>query len=294
MSPRHRPTDLPDVFVGSHAVAEGVLTAHQLRGPFVRRVIQGVYRPAWVPLTHRLKCRAACLVLPDAVLVTGVSAITCLGLRMVGREEEVHVVAPDVIVVARRSGIALRRCANGPVAGRLLDGVRLAHSYRIAFDAAARQPTDLATAHLDVMLRAGLVDRPGLELWLDRCHDNDVRDVREALGLADDRAESMPESRLRVHLRRAGLLVVPQYVVTSRGKIIARVDLAIPELRIAIEYDGRWHGAQEQLPRDAERDLRLVEAGWLVVHVNAAMLREPDRVVALVRAAMSRQAGSPA
>ena len=50
--------------------------------------------------------------------------------------------------------------------------------------------------------------------------------------------ESLPESRTRVHLALAGLVAVPQFEVRDdEGRWPARVDLAFPELRVALEVD---------------------------------------------------------
>ena len=93
---------------------------------------------------------------------------------------------------------------------------------------------------------------------------------------------------MRVVLVLADIPVVPQYAVVHHGHLVARVDLGLPEWRLAIEYDGTWHVLREQLERDRLRLNRLHEAGWTVLHVTAAMLRHPDEVVATVRAAMQR------
>ena len=107
--------------------------------------------------------------------------------------------------------------------------------------------------------------------------------ARRAVDLADERAESPPESVLRVLLRSAGLAPVPQYVVRdAEGRFVARVDLAFPELRVAVEYDGAWHGRPGQLARDRRRLNALVAAGWTVVHLTAADMHAPDRVVTSV------------
>ena len=109
--------------------------------------------------------------------------------------------------------------------------------------------------------------------------------ARRAVGLADERAESPPESVLRVVLRCAGLAPVPQYVVRdAEGRFVARVDLAFPDVRIAVEYDGAWHGRPGELARDRRRHNALVAAGWTVVHITAADMHAPDRVVASVTA----------
>jgi very-short-patch-repair endonuclease len=101
------------------------------------------------------------------------------------------------------------------------------------------------------------------------------------LQVADGRAESPPESRLRFVLIRAGYPVVPQYDVhRPDGRWIARVDLALPELRIAIEYDGREvHDRPDVFVRDRRRQNDLVAAGWTVLRFSAADLRSPDLIV---------------
>src|SRR3712207_9447547 len=59
----------------------------------------------------------------------------------------------------------------------------------------------------------------------------------------------------------------------------ARVDFAYPELKLAIEYDGAWHGKPGELGRDRRRLNRLSAAGWLVVFVTAADMHATDALV---------------
>jgi hypothetical protein len=68
-------------------------------------------------------------------------------------------------------------------------------------------------------------------------------------------------------------------------------DLAFPERRLAVEYDGAWRGALLQVGPDRERLNRLHAAGWDVVFITAQHLREPRRLVCTVRVALeARQA----
>jgi very-short-patch-repair endonuclease len=290
MRPRRRPTgDLPDVFLGSAALAEGLLTMRQLRGRQVARVIRNVYRPAWVQPTHKLKCQAACLVLPPCAVVTGASAASVLGLRLASADDDVFVAVPEGLEVPRRAGIRLRRVRDPRPGGEIVDGVRLAHARRMAFDAAARLPLHEATAALDALVRHGLIDLPDLCAWLDTCHDNDVRHVRQAAALVDARAESQPESITRVVLVQAGFTVVAQYRVRIGSRVIARVDLALPDLKIAIEYDGRWHEDDLQRALDNGRLAELRANGWTVIVVTAELLRDHRRLVATVSAAVAER-----
>lgn len=167
------------------------------------------------------------------------------------------------------------------------DGIRLAEPLRMGFDLAARRPLPRATAYLDAAARHGLIDLESLRLWLFTCHDNDVVAVRAAAAGADPRAESIPESETRVILRAAGFDVVVQYVVRNGARRIMRADLALPDQRIAILYNGAWHALRDQLEHDRRQLRELREAGWIVVHVTADMLRSPRDLVAAVHSAMT-------
>jgi very-short-patch-repair endonuclease len=290
MSPHRRPSDtLPDVFVGSEAVALGLLTIRELRGPFVVRVIHGVYRPAWVPLTHKLKCQAASLVLPEQAVVTGLSAATVLGLRLARPDDDVTVALPLGTSAPNRRGVLLRQVNEQTLGMDVLDGVRLAHRHRLAFDAAVLRPLPDATAALDALAHHGLVDIDEFQAWLSECHDNNVRAVRRAAELTDARSESWQESITRVHLMEAGFKVVPQYRVRRGSGVIARVDLALPDLKIAIEYDGRYHDGDLQRALDNDRLAALRAAGWTVIVVTAELLRDHRRLVAAVSAAVAER-----
>ena len=116
--------------------------------------------------------------------------------------------------------------------------------------------------------------------------------ARRALERSDPRAESPPETRLRLALGEVGLAPVPQFVVLdARGDYVARVDLALPGLRIAIEHDGRAvHDRADAFVTDRRRQNALIAAGWTVLRFTAADLRwgaapAVAQVLALVHAA---------
>jgi len=67
---------------------------------------------------------------------------------------------------------------------------------------------------------------------------------------------------------------------------VARVDFAWPERKVAVEYDGLWHAEDRQFERDRQRLNRLREAGWTLVFVTAADLKNPELPAARVRAAV--------
>jgi hypothetical protein len=113
-----------------------------------------------------------------------------------------------------------------------------------------------------------------------------VAKVRRAIELVDPRAESPPESRVRVALVLAGLTPVPQCDVFDGDEWLGRVDLAFPEAKLAVEYEGAYHFEDGQIVRDDARYARLRAAGWTVIRVSAADLRDLDGLVARVHAAL--------
>lgn len=81
----------------------------------------------------------------------------------------------------------------------------------------------------------------------------------------------------------------PSPVIEDARDRLARVDLAFIEQRVAVEYDGSWReGELWALNRDRERLNQVPTQGWEVVFVTAALLRDPDRMVRTVRAALAR------
>ncbi len=67
-----------------------------------------------------------------------------------------------------------------------------------------------------------------------------------------------------------------------------RPDLAYPQRRAAVEYDGADHRAQRRARRDLVREAALAAAGWRVLRFDAdVVLFRPDRVTAAVRAELA-------
>jgi hypothetical protein len=60
------------------------------------------------------------------------------------------------------------------------------------------------------------------------------------------------------------------FAVRHEGRVVARVDFGYPEQKLAIEYDGAWHGERDQFTKDRARLNRLLAAGWRVLFVTAA------------------------
>ena len=152
--------------------------------------------------------------------------------------------------------------------------------------AAALLEPDEAVVAVDRMVAAGVVDLDAVRARAAVPGAASPR-VRRVLSRADGLAESPQETRLRLLVVDGGLPApVAQYVVEHEGRFVARVDLAWPALRVAVEYDGAWHAEPGQFARDRRRLNRLQAAGWQVVFVTAADLHRPADLVMRVRAAL--------
>lgn len=285
--------ELPEVFLGRDAVEAGALTKAELRGPQVRRLFTGVYCPHSSRDSHELRCQAASL-LADGMAITGRSAATLRGVPLARSEDPVEVVSLPGQRINRRPGLAVRRGFLSPAELETWRGMCVTRPLRIAFDVTARGELTGAVADLDRLLRAGLVSEDGLRAFLTGSHENGVVQARRTLELADARAESPPESVLRVVLALAGIAAEPQLEVRDHRGFVARVDLGFERERLAVEYDGEWHSDRFALTRDRERLNRLQQAGWEVLTVTGPMLRRPHLVVDMVAAALARRVRSAA
>lgn len=108
----------------------------------------------------------------------------------------------------------------------------------------------------------------------------------------DVRSESPLETAVRLLLHDAGVTPpVPQHEVrTSDGHLLARLDLAWPAHRLALEADGKEpHGQLRPIYTDRWRHNALV--GWRVIRFTwHDVLRRPAYVVATVRAHLAAAA----
>jgi very-short-patch-repair endonuclease len=278
---------LTGVFIGSHAIAEGVITRKQLRARSCRRLVQGVYADPVLPFDHRLRCVGAALLLPTGAAVGGHSAAAWFEAPFAGPLDPVTIIAPPSVRWTGPREVRVHRSEVLPGDVEWHDDVPVTSALRTAWDLAALESLGTAVAALDAMVRGGHLRLSALRAVAESSTGRwGVVKVRRALPLVDPRAESAPESRVRVALVLAGLAPVPQFEVRRNGVFLGRVDLAFPEQRVVVEYEGAYHFEGTQIAHDDDRVARLEAAGWRVIRLSAADLRDLDAVVARVRAAL--------
>jgi len=249
-------------------------------------LFRDVYVNSADPVDHRLRIEAAALLLPRCAVIGGRSALCLTGMNeVVEHDRLVEVVVPPGAHFGPVRGMRIRTAAL-PAHEVIRAPIPRTTPMRTCLDI-AREPDLLeAVVALDIALARGRVTAESL---VEAAHRlvaiPGSHRARLATGLADGRAESPQESRLRVTLALAGLSPVPQYEVRdANGRFVARVDLAFVAERLAVEYEGSWHWEPGQLRRDRQRLDRLTAAGWRVVHVTAQDLRDPSPLVARIRA----------
>jgi very-short-patch-repair endonuclease len=103
-----------------------------------------------------------------------------------------------------------------------------------------------------------------------------LRTVLEQWDPSQRATESNMETLLLQILRDGGHPnAIPQFEITDdRGFVVARVDMALPEWLIAVEYDSKQeHSDEFQLARDARRRNSVVAAGWRLLSARHGDLK---------------------
>jgi len=116
--------------------------------------------------------------------------------------------------------------------------------------------------------------------------------LRAALPLVRTGAASRTETWTRLTLIDGGLPepLLDYDVFDELRRFIARVDMAYPQWKIIIEYDGEHHNSADEWEHDIDRYAALEAEGWLIIRVTRSLLfKTPDKLVARVRGAISRR-----
>ena len=264
------------------------LSWQDLQGKSWRRLAYGQYASRHLAADARLMLRAAAQRLPAEYAFSGQTAGWMLGLDMPPCEP-IEVSVPREALVRARAGIKLRRTEMSATDVVTLGEFRATSPIRTARDLGSRRDLVESVVAIDMAVRGGLIELTDLQRHV-AMHPGakGVKRLRRAVALADPRAESPMESRLRMELVKARLPrpEVQAELRDSSGRFLARADLYYPDRRLVIEYDGENH--KERLAADVRRQAELLNAGYHVVRFTAADFRTPGTVAAQVRLTRTR------
>jgi hypothetical protein len=239
-------------------------------------VLRGAYRSPSAQVTEPSRCAAVCLARPD-VAIAGPTAGRLWGFRRLPPDHRIHVIAPRVSNPAMaRWVVPYRTDARHPhdIVERD-DGIRLTTRARTAFDLARwLGPDDLLSVIEQAAHDGALPDDDFLAVAADWLSPRRpwARAFLQALDrrLPGGPAESHPEVRVADALHRTGVRgLVRQHRLRLPGYGEARFDLAIPELRWAIEVDLHpRHRETLGAASDAARDRAASAVGWITTRIT--------------------------
>ncbi|MGV3711824.1 endonuclease domain-containing protein [Pseudolysinimonas sp.] len=292
------PAPLPQTFDGTHfstaAGRAGGLHRERLRRRDLDARVHGARGPAGVADTLLGRCRLFAARLPEGTFFSHVTAAQLYGVPLPSSRERSQVVHASV-VAPRRAPHAkgLRGHSRAVFDGDVVEfaGIRTSSPERLVFELAPMLSLPDLVAVVDFLIHERDPWCTALDLG-ERARRGDAlarsRKASQALGLADPRAESHPESIVRVALTLAGIpptAINPTVVVFGRR---LRIDLAYLTEKVAVEYQGAYHLTPEQRARDMSRRSWLEAAGWTVVEANLDDLADLNGLVVRVRAALTR------
>jgi hypothetical protein len=268
------PLDSP--FTAAVARAEGVsrqrLSQWCTQG-LIRQPLRRVYVVAQLPDTPELRAQCLALVVPDDCVICDRHAGWLLGAEMVLAPGE-HLNAMPIAIFRPSGNGRLRNDLSHSGERNLRPeditevlGLPVTTKLRTAWDLGRVRSRERAISGMDQMLRLPGFPLDAFLAGIERFRGQRwVTTLRTLAPLADGRAESPPESVLRLYWIDAGLpWPVPQLEVWVDGVLIARLDIGHPGIRYAVEYDGvEWHTSPSQVAHDRRRRLAVREQGFTV------------------------------
>lgn len=269
------PLDRP--FTTAQARASG-LSYRSLAGlvdaGLLRRVLKGVLVASQVDDGIDVRLRALALVVPpDCVVCDWTAVWLYTGMLPPGQ----HLEVPPVCLFKHGGHDRLRNslCDSGERTFQSEDlaqigGFWVTTPLRTAWDIGRLSHRDVAIGGIDALLRLGEFSHEELLEGLPRFKGmRGVVQLRDLAPRADPRAQSGPESVLRLRWTDVTSLPSPEPqvpILDDSGREIYFLDLGVPELRFACEYDGvEFHSSDDDRMHDRERRKWIEEhRGWII------------------------------
>jgi hypothetical protein len=282
---------MENVFVGSEAIAAGLLTEHQLRR-WYRPIFRDVYMPKGNAPSLRDRTTGAWLRTKRRGVIAGVAASALHGASWVDDDHVIDVISTSVRpqhgLIVRNETLAddeITWACRFPATTRV----------RTAFDLGRYLPRAEAIARLDALMRTQVFSTEDVLLLAKRYpRARGLKSLRKVLPLVDGGADSPMETWLRLLYIDDGLPApttqIP--VCDARGRLIRMVDMGWEDYMVASEYDGYRHQTDRaRYVRDMRVMRILRRMGWDVMQV----IKEdrPAEIVSRARAALMARGWRP-
>ncbi len=260
-------TAMARVFMGSEALAEGLVTRNGLRHHY-QRIFPDVYAPDEPTLHDRTI--GAWLWSRRRAVIAGVAASALHGASYVDADIPIELIwrngRPPSGLIVRNETLAddeIKRVVGLPVTTPV----------RTAFDLGRHLPRDDAVARIDALAWTLQVTADDVTPLIDRYpRIRGIRALKVALPLVDSGADSPRETWLRLQLTDAGLPPDQTQIVViqGRGRIVAKLDMGWERFMVGVNYDGIFHQSDRRRYVQDQKTLRKLEAmGWIVIRVIA-------------------------
>ncbi|HET6311752.1 MAG TPA: DUF559 domain-containing protein [Candidatus Nitrosotalea sp.] len=263
------------------------ITRGQLRGAAYRRLGSGLYRWAGLMESPQLRLNAIARRLPAGSAFSGYTAAWLHGLDVMPCDP-IEVTIPKPSGISRLAGTSVRRAYFAGDEIVLRRGLPTASALRTVVDLGGRDRLNEGVVAADMLLHAKLVTIAELRAYVaEHPRARGIARLRRVVELAEPKAESPMEMRLRMLLVLAGLPrpEVQGSIHDDHGYPLGRPDLLYRTQRLAIEYDGGNH--RDRLIDDNRRQNGLIGAGYRLLRFTAAdVYGTPDAVAKQVRAAI--------
>lgn len=299
---RMKRSPLPEELRGRAFVADEARNAgvpsRRLRAKDLARPYAGVRAPEAMPIDSTVqRCLAYLPRLTGAQFFCGLTAAELWGFPLPRRSGNLllHVGAIAPAREPRTPGVIGHRLSLTWDDLTMRGSLPVPHPAEVWAQLGSALGLDELIVAADHVLHAHLADDDAIRAAIDRVRRRGAVDLREAIAQARAGAESPKETETRLVLVRGGL---PEPELNwelrdASGRLLARLDMAYPRHRVAVEYDGRQHAERGQFERDADRWADIEANGWILIRVLAHHLAAPALVVTRTRRALLARGWMP-
>jgi hypothetical protein len=254
--------------------SDAVIKKRRSSGRWIR-LRQGVYAIAGAPPTWEQRVMAMVLAAGEGAVASHLTGAALHRFPDV-RPGTLEVSVPPTRQ-ARVHGIAVHRPGRlDPLDVSEVDGIPATSFARTLVDCSARLSLGQVARALDAGLIAHQVSLVAVERVLEGLpagpnrRPSVIRTLLSERGAETEHGESRPEMRVHRVLIAAGLPAPTQQHRVDVDGHRFRVDLAYPERRLAIEYDGwAFHRSRTAFDADRRRDRLLQRSGWTVLRFTS-------------------------
>jgi very-short-patch-repair endonuclease len=230
-------------------------------------------------------------------MITGVASLWRHGIRR-PVPETVDVLVPALRKVQSVGFARLWRTTRLPAHPWMVGGIRFAPAPRAVADAALTlTASDEVRAIVADAVQRNRCTISELTAELSRCPVRGSARFRQALAEVASGVRSVAEGDLRNLLRR-GRIPDPYFnpKLYAGEVFLAMPDAWWPAVGVAVEVDSReWHLSPADWERTLRRHAEMSAHGIIVLHFTPGQIRrEPERVLAAIKQALTSAAGRPA